>query len=116
MTQLLDTLGWWQRTFLAMSPEDTERPVPYPDPFLTAVLRASLTSVQDLMVCASTPAVIQAAARSGAGTIAALPGPHPPEALQAAGATHLLDSIAAFPALVLNQPAITGTLFGNKGP
>ena len=70
----------------------------------TAALQSALPSISALAVCASTPAVIRAAAQAGISVIAALPGPHDPDTLLAAGATHLLDTPASFPPLVLNHP------------
>lgn len=100
----LDTLGWSRRIDLVLSPEDVSRGYPWPDLMLTAMLRLGVTDVRDAVFAGGTESGILCGKRSGAGVVAGiLTGGHTADRLRAAGATHLLDSIADLPGLLAGQ-------------
>ncbi len=53
---VLDTLGWWRRIDLVLSPEDVPRGYPWPDPMLTAMLRIGVTDVRETAFAGGTRA------------------------------------------------------------
>lgn len=98
---VLDTLGWWDRVDLALSPDDTPRGCPQPDPVLAAMLQLGVSDVRETAVAHGTESGVQCGQRSGAGLVAGvLTGTHPAERLRRAGATHVLGSVAALPDLL----------------
>jgi phosphoglycolate phosphatase len=98
---LLDTLGWRPLIDLALSPADAGRGRPWPDLPLTALLRLGGGAVSELVAVGDTRSDIESGLRAGAGLVAGvLTGGTPAEELSAAGATHVLDSVAQLPALV----------------
>jgi len=102
VSSVLDTLDWWRRVDLALSPEDVPRGYPSPDLMLTAMLRLGVEDVREAAFAASTASEIQCGRRSGAGVVAGvLTGGHTSDRLRAAGATHLIDEIAQLPGLLL---------------
>lgn len=101
---VLDTLGWWQATDLALCPEDVSRGFPWPDLMLAAMLRLGVADVRDAAFAGSTASGVRCGASSGAGTVAGvLSGGHTEDRLRAAGSTHLIDGIADLPALLANR-------------
>ncbi len=122
MTVVLDSLSWWDRIDLALSPEDVPRGSPMPDLILAAMLRLGVTDVRETAVAYDTQAGILSARRAGAGIVAGvLSGPHSGDRLRQAGATHLIRGIAELPDLLIPAgdrvpnpappapPAVTGT-------
>jgi phosphoglycolate phosphatase len=108
MTVILDTLGWWDRIDLALSPEDVPRGSPWPDLILAAMLRLGVTDVRETAVAHDTQAGILSGRRAGAGIVAGLlGGTHSGERLRQAGATHLIHGIAELPELLIGgeEPA-----------
>jgi phosphonatase-like hydrolase len=98
---LLDALGWRPLIDLALSPADAGRGRPWPDLPLTALLRLGGGAVTELATVGDTRSDIESGLRAGAGLVAGvLTGGTPPAELAAAGATHVLDSVAGLPALL----------------
>jgi phosphoglycolate phosphatase len=106
---VMDTLGWWDRVDLALSPDEVPRGCPLPDPVLTAMLRIGVADVRETAVAHGTESGVQCGRRSGASVVAGvLTGTHPAQRLRKAGATHVLGSVAALPDLLaLPGPAAT---------
>lgn len=103
--RVLDTLGWWDRVDLALSPDDVARGCPWPDMVLTAVLRLAIPDVREVAVAASTESGVLSGCRSGASIVAGLQtGAHSIQKLRRAGATHLIGGIADLPGLVSPDP------------
>ena len=105
--RVLDTLDWWKRVDLVICPDDVGgRGRPWPDLVLTAALRLQVEDVRHVAVCGDTASDILSGRRAGASIVAGvLTGAHDREQLLGAGATHVIDSIADLPDLVLG---ITG--------
>lgn len=98
---LLDALDWRPLIDLALSPADAGRGRPWPDLPLTALLRLGGGAVSELATVGDTRSDIESGLRAGAGLVAGvLTGGTSAGELHAAGATHVLDSIAGLPALV----------------
>jgi phosphoglycolate phosphatase len=98
---LLDALGWRPLIDLALSPADAGRGRPWPDMPLTALIRLGGGAVSELAVVGDTPSDVQSGLRAGAGLVAAVTsGASSREALLAAGAPHVLDSITGLLCLV----------------
>lgn len=100
---IVDTLGWWKRADLLLCPDDAGgRGRPYPDMILTAALHVKVDDVRQIAVCGDTGSDMHSGRRAGASIVAGvLTGAHDRDRLMRAGATHVLDSIADLPALVL---------------
>lgn len=108
--RVLDALDWWDRADLTLCPEDVPRDRPHPDAILTAALSLGVDDVRGIAVCGDTAAAVRAGRRAGASVVAGVrTGAHDRDRLRAAGATHVLPSVAAFPDLVLPAP-VGGTL------
>jgi phosphonatase-like hydrolase len=100
--RVLDALGWRDRVDLTLCPEDAGRGRPWPDLVLTAALRLGADDVRHIAVCGDTANDMLTGRRSGASIVAGvLTGAHDRDRLLAAGATHVLPSVAALPDLVL---------------
>lgn len=100
--RILGSLGWEGLVDLALSPADAGRGRPWPDMILTAVLRLRIDDVAEVAVAGDTTSDLVAGTRSGASIVAGvLTGAHGADELAAAPHTHLLDSIAELPGLVL---------------
>jgi phosphonatase-like hydrolase len=98
---ILDSLDWWRRIDLALSPEDVPRGCPWPDQMLTAMLRLGVEDVREAAYAGSTASGVMCAKRAGAGIIAGvLTGGHTRDRLRAAGATHFISEIAELPTLL----------------
>lgn len=101
--RMLDTLGWWDRVHLALCHEDAGRGRPWPDLVLTAALRLRVDDVRHIAVCGDTDNDMLCGRRAGASIVAGvLTGVHDRPLLQRAGATHVIDSVADLPGLVLS--------------
>ncbi len=108
LTMVLDTLGWWDRVDLALSPEDVPRGSPWPDLVLSAMLRLGVADVAETAVADDADSGILCGRRAGAGLVAGvLTGAHSSDRLRRAGATHLIPTIAHLPELlhVAGDPA-----------
>jgi phosphoglycolate phosphatase len=101
--RMLDTLGWWDRLQLTLCQEDTERGRPWPDLVLTAALRLRIDDVRHIAVCGDTDNDMLCGRRAGASVVAGvLTGVHDRPVLVRGGATHVIDSIADLPDLLLS--------------
>jgi phosphonatase-like hydrolase len=99
--QLMDVLGWRDLIDLSLSPGDGVRGRPSPDLVLSAVMRLEVDAVQEAAVAGDTASDLVAGSAAGASVVAGvLTGSHTREQLAAAPHTHILDSIADFPAIV----------------
>lgn len=100
---ILDALGWRDLVPLALCPADAGgRGRPYPDMVLEAFVRTKAADdVRQVAVVGDTSYDVLSGLRAGAGLVAGVrTGAHGDRELRAAGATHLLDSVAALPALL----------------
>jgi phosphoglycolate phosphatase len=98
---ILDAAGLRPSIDAALSAQDAPRGFPAPDLVLTAVLQTGTEAVADVAVIHSTGAGVDSGRRAGASVVAGvLTGPHSAARLRAAGATHILGSIADVPALL----------------
>ena len=98
---VLDALGWRPLIDLALSPADAGRGRPWPDMPLTALLRLGGGAVSELAVVGDTAADVESGLRAGAGLVAGVTsGSASREALVAAGAPNILDSVAGLLPLV----------------
>ncbi|MDP9864157.1 MULTISPECIES: HAD-IA family hydrolase [Streptosporangium] len=101
LSRVLSTLSWSDKIDLALCPEDAGRGRPMPDMVLAAVLRLGIEDVRQVAVAGDSESDMLCGRRSGASVVAGvLTGVHSKERLLKGGATHILDSIADFPALV----------------
>lgn len=101
LTAVLDTLGWWDRVDLALSPQDVPRGSPWPDLVLSAMLRVGVQDVRDSAVAYDAESGIVSGRRAGARILAGvLTGAHSGDRLRRAGATHLIPTIAHLPELL----------------
>ncbi len=104
---ILDALGWQGLADLTLCPADAGgRGRPYPDMVLAAFLRTGAADdVREVVVAGDTAYDMLSGRRSGAGTVAGvLTGAHDLAALTEHGATHVLDSIAELPAVLMESP------------
>jgi len=103
LSRILDVLEWTDKLDLALSPEDAGRGRPWPDMILTAVLRLGIDDVREVAVAGDSESHMLSGRRAGASIVAGLlTGTHSRERLLAGGATHIIDSIADFPSLLLD--------------
>jgi phosphoglycolate phosphatase len=99
---LLDSLGWRSLVDLALCPGPGVRGRPFPDLVLTAVLRLEVDDVRLVAVAGDTSNDLLAGQRAGASVLAGvLTGTHGREELEAGPHTHVLDSIADLPDLLV---------------
>ena len=98
---IVETLGWGDLVDLTLAPGPDGRGRPYPDLALTALMRLEVDDVRSLAVAGDTANDLLAGWRAGAGVVAGvLTGAHDRATLEAAPHTHVLDSIADFPAAI----------------
>jgi len=98
-------LGSLRLADLVLCADDVPRSFPWPDPVLTAMLRLGTGDVREVAVASATEDGVLSGYRAGAGLVAGIAyGPRRAAALREAGATHVLDSIAALSDLVSSQP------------
>jgi phosphoglycolate phosphatase len=97
-----DLLGPLRTADLVLCADDVPRSFPWPDPVLTAMLKLGTCDVREVAVVSATEDGVLSGHRAGAGLVAGLGGgARSAEALRQAGATHVLDSIAAFSDLLI---------------
>jgi phosphoglycolate phosphatase len=100
--RIISALGWEGLVDLVLSPADAGRGRPWPDMILTAVLRLRIDDVAEVAVVGDTSSDLVAGARAGASmVIGVLSGAHSRADLDQAPHTHLLDSVADLPDLLL---------------
>ncbi|WUT77467.1 phosphonatase-like hydrolase [Streptomyces sp. NBC_00669] len=98
---ILDALGWQDIADLTLCPADAGRGRPHPDMVLTALLRTGTESVRHVAVAGDTAYDMLSGVRAGAAVVAGVTsGAHDEPRLRAAGATHVLGSVAELPALL----------------
>ncbi len=85
---------------LVLCGDDAPRGFPWPDPVLTAMLRLGAADVREVAVVSATPDGLLSGYRAGARTLVGLGSGRRAAALLEAGATHVLDNIAALADLV----------------
>jgi phosphonatase-like hydrolase len=102
--RIIASLGWEGAVDLALSPVDAGRGRPWPDMILTAVLRLRVDDVAEVAVVGDTTSDLLAGSRSGASrVIGVLTGAHTRSELARAPHTHLVDSVADLPALLVGD-------------
>jgi phosphoglycolate phosphatase len=98
---ILTALGWHGLADLALTPADAGRGRPFPDLVLTALLRLGGTDVRRVAVAGDTPSDMHSGLRAGASVVAGvLTGAGTEDELRAAGATHVLPSVADLPGVI----------------
>ncbi|MEU9990323.1 HAD family hydrolase [Streptomyces sp. NPDC048045] len=100
---ILAALGWQDLAALTLCPADAGgRGRPFPDMVLEAFVRTKAAEdVRQIAVAGDTSYDVLSGVRAGAGLVAGVrTGAHGDDAFRAAGATHVLDSVAALPALL----------------
>jgi phosphonatase-like hydrolase len=98
---IIDALGWHDLADLVLCPQPGVRGRPYPDMPLVALMRTETDSVRSMIVVGDTSSDVISGLRAGArASIGVLTGAHDTAQLSAAGATHILDSVAELPELV----------------
>jgi phosphonatase-like hydrolase len=101
---ILTALGWEHLANVALTPEDAGRGRPFPDLVLAAVLRTQASDVRKVAVVGDTPSDVLTGLRAGASVVAGvLTGAGSRRELEAAGATHVLDSIADLPGVLAGR-------------
>ncbi|WP_269751452.1 phosphonatase-like hydrolase [Mycolicibacterium mengxianglii] len=101
---LLDALGWTDIADLVLTPGPGVRGRPYPDLVLTALMRTGVDDVAKVAVAGDTASDVVSGLRAGAPMVAGtLTGAHDEATLRNAGATHVIDSIADFPSIILSH-------------
>jgi phosphonatase-like hydrolase len=100
--RIVAALGWEGAVDLTLSPADAGRGRPWPDMILTAVIRLHIDDVAQVAVVGDTSSDLLAGTRSGASlVVGVLTGAHTRHELGTAPHTHILDSVADLPDLVL---------------
>ncbi|MFE0137087.1 HAD family hydrolase [Streptomyces sp. NPDC059037] len=100
---ILDALGWRDLVELTLCPADAGgRGRPWPDMVLSAFLRTgAVDGVRQIAVAGDTAYDMMSGVRAGATVVAGvLTGAHDDAALRAAGATHVLGSVAELPGIL----------------
>ncbi|WP_158167074.1 phosphonatase-like hydrolase [Mycolicibacterium smegmatis] len=98
---IVDALGWTQLADVVLCPGAGVRGRPFPDMPLTALMRTETESVHNMIVVGDTASDVISGLRAGArAAVGVLTGAHDADQLWAAGATHVLDSVAALPELI----------------
>jgi beta-phosphoglucomutase-like phosphatase (HAD superfamily) len=88
---------------IVLTADDAPRGFPFPDLVLTAMLRTEANDVQEVAVVSATDAGVLAGRRAGARIVAGVgAGARRIAALYKAGATHVLDNVAALPDLLIS--------------
>ncbi|WP_113700221.1 HAD-IA family hydrolase [Nonomuraea lactucae] len=105
MSRVLSVLGWDGKIDLAICPEDAGgRGRPWPDMVLHAILRLGIEDVRQVALIGDSESDMLCGRRAGASIVAGvMTGAHSRERLLKGGATHILDSIADFPSLILTD-------------
>ncbi|MFC9553824.1 phosphonatase-like hydrolase [Rhodococcus sp. NPDC056960] len=103
-TAIITALGWEDLADVVLCPDGGLRGRPHPDMPLAALMRTGTESVQSMVVLGDTASDVTSGLRAGArASIGVLTGAHDAAQLSAAGATHILDSVADLPRLLLSM-------------
>jgi len=95
LTAILQAAGWQDLVSVALTVGDVPRGCPFPDLALAAMLRTGVGDVRELMMVHGTAPGLECGRRAGAqAVVGVLTGPHPEARLAAAGATHMISSVA----------------------
>ena len=98
---IVSALGWWSEVDLVLSPADAGRGRPHPDLVLVAARRLGVEDLDRVAVVGDTPLDLIAGQRAGAGLlVGVLTGAGDRQALQSAGASHVIGSIGELPSLL----------------
>jgi phosphoglycolate phosphatase len=101
--RIVSALGWEGVVDLLLSPSDAGRGRPWPDMILTAVLRLRIDDVAEVAVVGDTSSDLLSGSRAGASmVVGVLSGAHSRAELARAPHTHLIDSVAELPGLILD--------------
>lgn len=104
---LLDQLRRKGPADLALCADDAPRGFPWPDLVLTAMLQLGAGDVREVAVVSATEAGLLAGHRAGAGLVVGVTGNRKRlPAMRKAGATHILDDVAALPDLLAAAGAV----------
>ncbi|NEA32154.1 phosphonatase-like hydrolase [Streptomyces sp. SID13031] len=99
--RILGALGWKNLADLTLCPAQAGRGRPYPDMVLKALLELKADAVANVAVAGDTAYDMTTGIRAGAGIVAGvLTGAHGNDQLNAAGATHVLESVRDLPGLL----------------
>lgn len=102
---IIDALGWSDLADVVLCPGDGIRGRPFPDMPLAALLRTGADSVRQMVVVGDTASDVRSGVRAGAlAVVGVRTGAHDDDQLRAAGATHVIDSVADLPALLDTLP------------
>jgi phosphoglycolate phosphatase len=111
--KVIAALGWQGLVDLVLSPSDAGRGRPWPDMILTAVLRLRIDDVAEVAVVGDTSSDLLSGARAGASmVVGVLSGAHSRAELTRAAHTHIIDSVADLPELLLGPPSPKGRASG----
>jgi phosphoglycolate phosphatase len=106
LTATLRALDWRDLIDVALTADDVPRGCPSPDLALAAMLRVGVGDVREVAVVQPTAAGVECGRRAGARIVAGvLTGVHPAARLRAAGATHVIDSVADLPGVLASSEA-----------
>jgi phosphoglycolate phosphatase len=109
-TASTDVVGRLRQQRLAdfvLHADDAPRGFPWPDLVLAAMLRLGIGDVREVMMVSATESGVLAGRRAGAGVVVGV-GNHSRRlaALHDAGATHVLDNVAALPDLIISAASL----------
>jgi phosphoglycolate phosphatase len=108
--RVLGALDWSDKIDFATCPEDAGRGRPWPDMVLRTVMGLGLADVREVAVVGDSESDMLCGRRAGASVVAGiLTGVHSQERLLKGGATHILDSIADLPTLLLGTEAVSSS-------
>lgn len=100
--RIVSALAWNGLVDLVLSPEDAGRGRPWPDMILTAILRLRIDDVTEVAVVGDTASDLLAGTRAGASVVVGvLTGAHSRAELEEAPHTHIIESVADLPDLLL---------------
>jgi phosphoglycolate phosphatase len=98
LTAVIRAAGWRDLINVALTADDVPRGFPSPDLALAAMLRVGVADVREIAMVQATGAAVECGRRAGASVVVGvLTGPHPAARLRAAGATHVVESVADLP-------------------